>query len=172
MRRQWIWKGKFRTGIGRYDLIRQKMMSYVQLQKRLMPCGSCPSRDYRRKGYWSKSHERTDDSRGMRRVLGTYVGPRASLDRIFQIGSYLDVGRCQKHMVRPPCGDCHPGVIWSLIIVSYLEVMSYVIRLSKMYVSQCCVWFPEHLMTGLSTRQFIIQGVFLTGTPFCQYTTG
>ena len=48
---------------------------------------------------------------GMRRVLGTYVGPRASLDRIFQIGSYLDVGRCQKHMVRPPCGDCHPGVI-------------------------------------------------------------
>ena len=62
-------------------------------------------------GYWSKSHERTDDSRGMRRVLGTYVGPRASLDRIFQIGSYLDVGRCQKHMVRPPCGDCHPGVI-------------------------------------------------------------
>ena len=82
-----------------------------------------------RKGFWSKSSEKTDDR--MRRVLWTYVGPAHHQITSFRSGAiWTWSGECVSSIWSPPGGDCHPGqgVIWSLIILSSQDVMSLMLQ--------------------------------------------
>ena len=95
-----------------------------------------------RKGFWSKSSEKTDDR--MRRVLWTYVGPAHLSDREL-------FGRREKVSV---AYGRHRVAIVILVRVSSDHWSFYRLRMSWAWCSNDYVSYPNILISYLSTALF------------------